>query len=138
MADMAQVGSISSGTLVDADLIEAFEWELRYLGGKDFSDQYKRWENDSEISSDYIGALCDTLQEFAPAYCYFGTHEGDGADYGFWPCFENIEELDEIGDPSDLDERDATEGDCAFTNDHGNVTVFAHDGKTWEPVLELV
>ena len=49
-------------------------------------------------------------------------------------------EIDAIDDPADLDARDATEGDCRFVNDHGNVTVYApaNDGQEWVVVLELV
>lgn len=30
--------------------------------------------------------LTDTLDALAPAGYYFGTHEGDGALFGFWQC----------------------------------------------------
>ena len=31
-----------------------------------------------------IETLIDLLNEAAPEGCYFGTHPGDGSDFGFW------------------------------------------------------
>ena len=32
-----------------------------------------------------ISDVLDALDECAPEGCYFGPHEGDGSDFGFWP-----------------------------------------------------
>ena len=59
-----------------------------------------------------------------PPFVYFGAHPGDGADFGFWPDMEPLE--DEIKDSGEYvnDEwllRDA--GLIVDINDHGNMTV---------------
>jgi hypothetical protein len=38
-----------------------------------------------------VNALIDALSAEAPSYLYFGLHEGDGADYGYWPAWDSIQ-----------------------------------------------
>ena len=153
---LANIGSISHGTLKTEDLLEAFrselDWQFRRNGNYfslpenrdegrkihglcgECQDQYEENETlkDLDIASELIETLSDALNQFAPAYCYFGAHEGDGSDFGFWPSFDAIEELP-IVEGSD-EAKDLGE-DCKSVNDHGNVTIYAGNG---EIVLELV
>lgn len=104
-----QPGTVSSGTLRTRDLLEAFVGvltpEMRtqinesgFGWGEDLrivddfpayvadrpegeGDQY--W--DSEAAADFVEYLTDLLNEHAPEGHHFGTIEGDGADFGFWP-----------------------------------------------------
>ena len=92
--------SIISGTLRKQDLIPAFLDTVReyapdeytqlmvcpfgpipsYVDDEgDFSDW---WE--SEDASFLLDELFDILNSCAPEGFYFGAHEGDGSDFGFW------------------------------------------------------
>jgi len=87
---------------------------------------------DSDEASELVNELADALREYTPAYCYFGAHEGDGADYGFWPSWGEIDELPTV---EDSDEAKALGEDCKSVNDHGNVTVYGGDGSVlWDCV----
>lgn len=149
---LANVGTISHGTLRTEDLLSAFaselEWNVQRNAvewcsdeGRECRDRYLALaaeaseieDFDSEAAIDLVNELQDSLNEFAPAYCYFGANEGDGSDFGFWPCLEEIEELERVSDPSEV-EHHLGEA-CVFVNDHGNMTVYNADGTI---ALELV
>ena len=145
MTHKATVGSISHGTLRTPDLLEAFANELEWLTtlANSLVEEARAvltldragWSElvDSEEASDLVSAMSDALNELAPAYCYFSAHEGDGSDFGFWPSMEAIEELPRVSDPSEVEKHLGE--DCAFVNDHGNVTVYSANGAV---ILELV
>ncbi len=149
----ASIGSISHGTLRTDDLLAAFASELEDIvqrNAEKWCSDEGRKERDGLLQliaeaqdliekegvddekSDIIETLGDTLNEYAPPYCYFGTNEGDGADLGFWPSMESIEELPRV---EDGDGAKTLGEDAAFVNDHGNVTVYNGKG---EIILELV
>lgn len=106
---------------------------------------------ETEGSEFDLEELIETLNYYAPLYCYFGAHEGDGADYGFWVLWGSIEEDCHSGDLIRLkagtewpvDEiRDRTEAGCTpsgvlYVNDHGNASLWAAteqqpDEAIWE------
>jgi hypothetical protein len=144
------IGTISHATLRTEDLLEAFASELEYQvqrnaaewcsdKGRKQRDAYLKLvaeaeeiDVDSDDACELVNELSDALEDFAPPYCYFGNTEGDGSDFGFWPSRETIEELPRV---NDSDEARALGEDCAFVNDHGNVTVYSGDGSV---ILELV
>ena len=106
-------GTISHGTMRDVDLLDSFSSALEHLSTsnyeyqkyKDIIKEARRYRNflikhedklykpyhkkmrDSifETVSYLINEdLFDALNEFAPPNHYFGSHPGDGSDYGFW------------------------------------------------------
>lgn len=154
---LASIGTISHGTLRTEDLLEALsselDWKFRRNGnffslpenmteGRKINDLVgecqDQYEEDGETLKDLDAAEClitdlsDALEQFAPPYCYFGAHEGDGSDFGFWPSSYAIDELPTV---EDSDAAKELGEDCKSVNDHGNVTVYSGDGNV---VLELV
>jgi hypothetical protein len=108
----------------------------RKLNGPDyFSDPAQEWGWD-------LDELTNELESFAPPYCYFGSHEGDGADFGFWVCHEAIDEaiadgsalkVDDTGDvPGDYS------GDVFHVSDHGNLTYYVADSGKLSEVWGIV
>jgi hypothetical protein len=92
------VGSISEGTLRPQDLVKTFsKTVLEYdpqnkmtLLIKGQFDDPDYWEDDNELDSD-IRMLFDELDLIAEedGSVYFGTLEGDGACFGFFPLTED-------------------------------------------------
>lgn len=107
----AQIGSISHGTMRTQDLLSAFADELERLMQKGAPDaptssdwresfttliadarhhvrlieEQRSGERENEEAHFVLEDLFDALWAYAPPSCYFGAHEGDGSDYGFWP-----------------------------------------------------
>jgi hypothetical protein len=135
----ADFGSISSGTLRTEDLLSAFADELEYQikrqprsyhhkDARKLINEARRTKPDSDIASDVVAELEDALEEFAPPYCYFGSHVGDGADFGYWV---SDDVFDAHGDCCDiLRVSDTSEvpkdyrGEVLHVNDHGNATLY--------------
>ena len=137
-----QLGSISTGTLRTEDLLPAFAYTLGALAHNPISNtsvfkseaMAEIWQGAIDIINtpddihldihEVIDELQDALQEYCPPFVYFGTLEGDGADFGFWPDIDGIQEIVNIA------ECDASQGiSCpddgviVQVSDHGNVTV---------------
>lgn len=146
MTKQATIGTISHGTFRNEDLISAFADELRYLVGKeaaaahpylkgmeeaqailDSLEENPDWDLDpenGEAAQQCLEWFFEALGELAPPYCYFGAHEGDGSDFGFWPDFDAIEceGIPRVEDASDLP--DGYTGEWLLVNDHGNCTLY--------------
>ena len=137
MITKATIGSISHGTLRNEDLLDVFATELQRLQGhadENIASAFWHLDNapDAEHASELINeTLFDALNDYAPPFCYFGTLEGDGADFGFWPDHVAIGELisdsDCIKDAGPLDQNRIYINieECLHieVNDHGNITI---------------
>lgn len=137
----ATLGSISHGTMRPEDLIPTFVDELESLDSdKRHADLIAEaraidWDAQEGFNDDdcceVLSDLFDALESFAPDYCYFGAHPGDGADYGFWPIEDFQQQAKDDGclivaDLSEVPE-DFAGGLILHVNDHGNATLYAQD-----------
>jgi hypothetical protein len=88
-------GTVISGTLRNQDLIPAFIATMHRIGQGEMAkiltppldvylnDDHKWW--DSEEASELLHEVMEKLSDAAAEHgYYFGSHEGDGSDYGFW------------------------------------------------------
>jgi hypothetical protein len=107
-----------------------------------------------EASYDLNETLFQELGQFAPPFCSFGAHEGDGADFGYWWSSEAFDDavnegtvlkVDELPDESEIAEMDKDVEYVAQVSDHGNVELYlvvrpAKAGETYrfENVLSIV
>ena len=83
--------SISSGTMRTEDLFPRFVAVLRQYNPEE-AKQYDGIDPasipDPEVA-DLMDRLFNSMDTIAPEGCYFGAHEGDGADFGFWSAGDN-------------------------------------------------
>lgn len=125
MAQFA-LGSISTGTLRTEDLLPTFADALKTLGG-DSKQAFL------DVDGDYnkLERLEACLQELCPPFVRFGAHEGDGADFGFWPDYDALEEANYCSDNAKFspgNEYILEESNVIVqVKDHGNVTVMDMD-----------
>ena len=132
------LGSISTGTLRPEDLAVSFfdaaNDRAENMGDRAVLERLAEIESllwldgeltaDNDTLSDCVDELTEILDSLAAPYTYFGAHEGDGADFGFWPCWDSIDELQKFDDFPDTLPGD----DFVVVNDHGNVSVYGADG----------
>ena len=93
-------GTISHGTMRMQDLIPAFLDAVRGIAPAEYEaymampfgpapahaledDDAEWWGSDDALY--LFNDLMETLDQHAPDGYYFGTHPGDGSDFGYWP-----------------------------------------------------
>lgn len=131
-------GSVSTATLRTEDLLSTFLWELKQQRPlrREHQRLVSRIESAIESQGAYeateeaiedVSDLEDALDDYAPEYFYFGSHPGNGADFGYWLSEEWEQSLDEDGGIKVNDLADMPRdhyGLVAVVNDHGNVTLY--------------
>ena len=98
--------SVSHGTLRNQDLIPAFLEAVSHLAPAVYeqmtmgipeelrekpedNDDHEWWY--TETAYWVLEQLDDVLNDYAPDGYYFGAHEGDGSDFGFWRIVDDEE-----------------------------------------------
>ena len=147
---MFVLGSVSTGTLRPEDLLEVFAHTLENLttNGTPLTEAahiaYRQLMDDDddaayENASEIIQELEDAINENIPVpFVYFGAHEGDGADFGFWPDHEGLQEAINNAENTAFGDDECNleeEGLIVQISDHGNVTVYdSEHNELWSCV----
>lgn len=141
------IGSISSGTMREEDLVPCFLSALEDVDpdrANVIAAEY-HLEDDEQTEDDLCyacEALFDALDEHCPDYCYFGAHEGDGSDYGVWISWDSLNddcrygEVLKVDDLSDVP--DGHSGHVLHVNDHGNATLYMADNGRLTEIWAVV
>jgi hypothetical protein len=134
------IGSVSSGTMRNQDLIPLFLWECRRLrltrdernAVRKIDSRVSRVSNDDDaywsdaVSQWDLEELFDILDAHSLPYFHFGAHEGDGADFGWWLSesfeedFDGLKVCDLSGVPG------GHSGEVLHVNDHGNLALYVY------------
>ena len=138
------IGSVSSATLRTEDLIPSFLWECdrlrltreerKNVNRIKRESQKEGYYDTEDASFDLNEDLFDILNNHCPEFCYFGSHPGDGADFGVFPI-EDFEEriLEEGIKVNDLTEiPNKYKGLVLLVSDHGNATLYRKSNKLKE------
>ena len=128
------IGTLIHGTLRNEDLLDAFGSELsriapthEYAGEAAKLLESPAIDFENEAGSELVNLLIDALNEYALPHTYFGSIEGDGSDFGFWPVPESFEDCEHIQSAAYANGAgEFVDQDCNVfveINDHGNITV---------------
>lgn len=93
---------------------------------------------DDEVSDFDLEELFNILDAHSLPYFSFGSHEGDGADYGWWLSSSFEEDFDglKVSDTSEVPTGYA--GEVLHVNDHGNITLYVYSRGRGREVWAVV
>jgi hypothetical protein len=141
-----QIGSVSTGTLRNEDLIPAFAAELHHVTNGRMTrdetmifDEAANFDFDSERASTpyLVEELMGNLDYHALPHMRFGSLEGDGADFGWWPVDFDMCQAAFISEGKN-GAHTFVDTECGLfveVNDHGNMTVRELGGEViWDSV----
>ena len=167
------MGSVSCDTMREEDLIPEFLYQLDYLASQRgiYNKRAPEKREMSPVSAKerkaHLGLvreiegridtgtpgdadlsdLFDALGEYAGPYFYFGSHPGDGPDYGFWLSedwdrdfvsaneWESADSI-KVNDLADVPAK--FRGEVAVVNDRGNVTLYRKTSRALHEVWSIV
>lgn len=155
------LGTISHGTVKPTDLIPDFIAAMKYVQAarpdrlkldaleKEFARITSNdivLEGDEDALDEVLVDVMTIMENYVPAYCRFGSHEGDGSDYGVWVddnAIDFAKENDDLHHGENPPQPDDYNGNpprfWLQTNDHGNATLFRYSGLgKWAVVWSVV
>lgn len=152
----ANFGSVSHGTLRTNDLLSAFidemQWQMQ-RNSSYFSLPENFHERDclhsligeaqdcfaengedidadkEETAAELVNDFCDRFSDFfCKRFAYFGTHCGDGSDFGFWPDIDAARDFCGFVSTKES-EYPANDfvGEWLHINERGNCTLYVRD-----------
>jgi hypothetical protein len=91
---MTEIGTVIHGTHRNEDilpaLLDVLEIELAADQFRQIQIAAKRAKAQGWMDEFIWENLFDAMNDIAPKDCYFGAHEGDGSDFGFWKICDDF------------------------------------------------
>ena len=98
------LGSVSSATMREEDLIPRFLYVLKYVDPEraaQLEAEYDEMEDKSDPEFCWETVMNELDQHTLP-YTYFGSNPGDGSDYGVWVSTESLDDDLKYDNPEQL------------------------------------